>query len=119
MSIYVPVDSKGGIDTNRVLSEEEFLENTFISVRYRTSKEKEDQPGDKIKVNKAEDEDEDEDNEPEDDGKNKYYSSVNVFHLKDFAQADWGGSESDGIHYVHKEDAFVGSNGYKDSDIFP
>jgi hypothetical protein len=30
---------------------------------------------------------------------NKYYSSVNVFHLKDFAKADWDGAN--GINYVH------------------
>jgi len=41
LSIYIPVDSNGNIDSNKVLSEDEFMKNTFVSVRYRTHKEKE------------------------------------------------------------------------------
>ena len=66
---------------------------------------------------KGKEEDADDEEEPDSTNDNKYYSSVNVFHLKGFGQADWGGK--DGGHIVHKEDAFIGSSAYKDSDIFP
>jgi hypothetical protein len=64
LSIYIPTDSNGSIDTNKVLTEEEFLEKTFISVRYRTEKEKEEQPGQKIAI-KPKDDDEEEDSDPD------------------------------------------------------
>jgi len=42
LSIYVPIDkATGDIDLNQVLTEEEFMKNTFVSVRYRTNKENE------------------------------------------------------------------------------
>ena len=120
LSIYVPIDkATGDIDLNQVLTEEEFMKNTFVSVRYRTNKEneeKEDQPGfQTIIKSKKEEEESDEEDEGGNGIENKYYSSVNVYHLKDFAQSDWGGK----VHIVHEEEAFKGSSDYKDSDIFP
>ena len=49
LSIFVPINKKSGdIDLNQELNEEEFIKNTFVSVRYRTHTEKEekqDTPG--------------------------------------------------------------------------
>jgi hypothetical protein len=51
LSIYIATDSKGDIDSGKVLTEEEFFDKTFVSVRYRTHKEKEveeEKPGFKV-----------------------------------------------------------------------
>jgi hypothetical protein len=121
LSIYVPINKKSGdIDLNQELDEKEFIQNTFVSVRYRTHTEKEekqDTPGFQTIIKKKQDESSDEDEEADNKEENKYYSSVNVYHLKDFAQGDWDGSGKG--HIAHQEEAFVGSSAYKDSDIFP
>ena len=35
LSIYVPTDEKGNIDLNEEIDENQFIQKTFVSVRYR------------------------------------------------------------------------------------
>lgn len=60
ISNYIPTDSEGNIDLSRELTEDDFLEKTFLSVRYRTLNENEeflDKPGEKSKNFKIKKED--------------------------------------------------------------
>ena len=94
LSNYVPTDSKGDINMSKEINEDELLLNTFVSVRYRTHLKNDDPApgsaqkrssglsvsifGNKNVEESSESSSSDEENE------NKYYSMINIFHLKFF-----------------------------------
>ena len=136
LSFYIHYDPETGtMNTNHPLTTEEFLEKTFLSVRYRTNQEKNEKSEEagtydevkhlEFKNKKGESDDDGTDSEIDEKDENKYYSSVKVFHLKEFAQhkADENWNEEDGTgnecFASHKEESFKGSPNYRDSDIFP
>ena len=94
LSNYVPTDSKGDINMSKEINEDDLFLNTFVSVRYRTHlKNDESAPGSSLRRkstlsvsifgNKYEEESS-ESSSSDEENENKYYSTINIFHLKFF-----------------------------------